>query len=152
MRNRGHEVRLCAPPPSLSPSTVPIRPANTSAARPPPINPGEAVVTGAHELPNRHVIHCLGPRYGIDEPSDELLARCYRRALRLAEEYEIGSIAFPALSTGAFGYPMEEAARIAFETVLGELPKLTTVTLIRFVLFSEHDTDLHARILEETAS
>ena len=117
-----------------------------------PINPGEAVITGAHKLPNRHVIHCLGPRYGIDEPSDELLARCYRRALQLAEDHQIGSIAFPALSTGAFGYPMEPAARIAFDTVLGELPKLTAVKLIRFVLFSEQDRALHARILNETAS
>lgn len=117
-----------------------------------PINPGEAVITNAHKLPNRHVIHCLGPRYGIDKPADELLARCYQRALQLAEEYDIGSIAFPALSTGAFGYPMEDAARIAFDTVLGELSKLTAVKLIRFVLFSEQDTDLHARILQETSS
>jgi O-acetyl-ADP-ribose deacetylase (regulator of RNase III) len=78
-----------------------------------PIEPGEAVVTSGHDLPNSHVIHCLGPVYGRDEPSAELLASCYREALRLAEETGLESVAFPALSTGAFGYPMEEAARVA---------------------------------------
>ena len=62
-----------------------------------PIRPGEAVITGAHRLPNRHVIHCLGPVYGRDEPSAELLASCYRNALRLAEQHGLGSIAFPAI-------------------------------------------------------
>jgi O-acetyl-ADP-ribose deacetylase len=70
-----------------------------------PIRPGQAVITGAHNLPNRYVIHCLGPIYGIDEPADELLAACYRNALQLAEQNKIASIAFPAISTGVFGYP-----------------------------------------------
>lgn len=114
-----------------------------------PIRPGEAVITGAHKLPNRYVIHCLGPVYGIDEPADALLASCYRNALRLAEQNNIRSIAFPALSTGAFGYPMEAAARIAFETMLEEMPKLTSIKHIRFVLFHAKDRELHARILDE---
>ncbi len=71
-----------------------------------PIAPGQAVITGAHNLPNRHVIHCLGPIYGQDEPADVLLAQCYRNALLLAEHEALTSIGFPALSTGAFGYPM----------------------------------------------
>ncbi len=114
-----------------------------------PIKPGQAVITGAHNLPNEHVIHCLGPVYGVDEPSDELLASCYKEALRLAEENEITSIAFPSLSTGAFGYPMEAAAKIAFETVLNEMNNLTKVTKLRFVLFDKKSLDVHKKVLEE---
>src|SRR6056297_2930901 len=80
-----------------------------------PIKPGEAVITGAHNLPNRFVIHCLGPIYGIDEPAEELLTACYRNAFQLAEKHRLTSISFPAISTGAFGYPMEVAARVAFK-------------------------------------
>jgi O-acetyl-ADP-ribose deacetylase len=116
-----------------------------------PIRPGQAVITGAHNLPNRYVIHCLGPVFRVDEPSDALLASCYRNALQLAEQNGIRSIAFPALSTGAFGYPMEPAARIAFTTVLDELPRLSSVKLVRFVLFHDADLRLHERVLEGLA-
>src|SRR5690348_16089894 len=92
-----------------------------------PIRPGQAVITGAHHLPNRRVIHCLGPVYGQDEPADGLLAGCYRNALGLAEQQGLRSIAFPAISTGVFGYPMEAAARVAIETVVAELPALVSV-------------------------
>jgi len=114
-----------------------------------PIRPGQAVLSGGHNLPNRFVIHCLGPVYGRDEPAAELLAACYRNALRLAEEHKIGSLAFPAISTGAFGYPVEEAARIAFQTILQEAPQLKTVRHIRFVLYGEDDLRLHERVLAE---
>ncbi|MFW6027690.1 MAG: macro domain-containing protein [bacterium] len=116
-----------------------------------PIRPGDAVITGAHGLPNRHVIHCLGPVYGRDEPAGELLAACYRNALRLAGENGVTSVAFPAISTGAFGYPVEEAARVAFETILGDLPRLSPVKHIRFVLFGADDLRIHATALEEAA-
>lgn len=99
-----------------------------------PIKPGQAVITGGHRLPNRYIIHCLGPVYGVDEPSDQLLAECYRNALKLAEQYDISSIAFPAISTGAFGYPMEEAAEVALRTILEMAPSLKSVKVIRFVL------------------
>ncbi len=72
-----------------------------------PIKPGEAVITGAHKLPNKYVIHCLGPVYGRDKPEDKLLAACYENALRLADEQQIASLAFPAISAGAFGYWQE---------------------------------------------
>ena len=114
-----------------------------------PIEPGEAVITSGHELPNPHVIHCLGPVYGRDEPSDELLASCYREALQLAEENDLASIAFPALSTGAFGYPMEEAARVALHTVLTHMPGLKSVERIRFVLYDQAALDTHADALDE---
>jgi O-acetyl-ADP-ribose deacetylase (regulator of RNase III) len=114
-----------------------------------PLEPGEAVITGGHDLPNPHVIHVLGPVYGSDEPEDELLARCYREALALAEENGVESLAFPAISTGAFGYPVEEAAEIALQTVSGSAAELQNVRLIRFVLFSEEDAEVYERILSE---
>jgi O-acetyl-ADP-ribose deacetylase (regulator of RNase III) len=87
--------------------------------------------------------------YGVDKPSDVLLASCYRNALKLAEERHIPSIAFPAISTGIFGYPVEEAAHVALTTVLAEAPRLTAVKLIRFVLFSKADLDVCKRLLSE---
>ncbi len=112
-----------------------------------PIAPGEAVITSGHDLPNAHVIHCLGPIYGQDEPAEELLASCYRRALELAEEAELGSVAFPAISTGAFGYPLEEAARVAVDTVMGEADGLELVRLIRFVLYNSSTLEVFAGLI-----
>ena len=112
-----------------------------------PIEPGEAVATGAHDLPNRYVIHTLGPVYGSDEPADELLADCYRNSLALAEEHGLQSLAFPALSTGAFGYPVEEATEVALQTVLENAGELQNVRLIRFVLFSEEDAEVYESVL-----
>lgn len=112
-----------------------------------PIRPGEAVISGAHALPNRHVVHCLGPVYGRDEPSDELLAACYRNALDLAEREGLRSIAFPAISAGAFGYPLHEATRIALSTVLEQSAWLSTLQRIRFVLFDRATLDVYAEVL-----
>lgn len=117
-----------------------------------PIRPGQAVLTGAHHLPNRYVIHCLGPVYGRDEPAEALLANCYANALRLAEQWGIQSMAFPAISTGIFGYPIREAARVALKTVLEEVPRLSSVTHIRFVLFDEESQQRFERILGELSS
>lgn len=114
-----------------------------------PIAPGEAVITGAHNLPNRRVIHCLGPVYGRDEPADRLLAECYRNSLRLADEAGLRSMAFPSISTGAFGYPVKPAARIAFGTILEELPRLASLKKIRIVLFGGEDLRIHETVLEE---
>jgi O-acetyl-ADP-ribose deacetylase (regulator of RNase III) len=107
------------------------------------------VITGGHNLPNRHVIHCLGPVYGQNEPADALLAACYRNALALAEQHGLTSVAFPAISTGVFGYPMEDAARVALGTVIGEIPNLRSVTHIRFVLYGAGDEATYARVLDE---
>jgi len=114
-----------------------------------PIGPGQAAITGGHRLPNRYVIHCLGPVYGQDEPAEELLANCYANALRLAEQRGIHSMAFPAISTGIFGYPITEAARVAMKTVLEEVPQLSSVARIRFVLFDEESQQLFERLLDE---
>jgi O-acetyl-ADP-ribose deacetylase (regulator of RNase III) len=113
------------------------------------IRPGEAVITGGHNLPNRHVIHALGPVYGQDRPEAEILANCYRNSLALAEKNGIDSVAFPAISTGVFGYPVEGAARVALKTVVEEAERLERVRLIRFVLFGEKDFEVHEKILSE---
>ena len=131
----------CAAGPGLAEEAVPLG----------PIGPGEAVITGAHGLPNRYVIHTLGPVYGQDRPEAELLANCYRNALDLAEENGVESIAFPAISTGIFGYPVEEAAEVALRTVRGEAKRLERVRLIRFVLFGERDLEVHERVLSGLA-
>ena len=114
-----------------------------------PIKPGEAVITGGHNLPNRYVIHCLGPVYGHDKPEEKFLAECYRNALRLAEENKVESIAFPSLSTGAFGYPMEDAAEIAFRTIKEVIPELKEVKQIRFVLRGGQAIEIHQQYLEK---
>jgi O-acetyl-ADP-ribose deacetylase (regulator of RNase III) len=116
-----------------------------------PIAPGECVMTGAHGLPNRHVIHCLGPVYGRDEPSDRLLADCYRNALLVADEGGLSSVAFPAISTGAFGYPAEPAAEVAMNAVTAVAPDLKSIDLIRFVLYSDGDREVHERALDQIA-
>lgn len=110
-----------------------------------PIKPGEAVISPAFGLPNKKIIHCLGPVYNIDKPSDELLARCYRNALRLADENKLASVGFPALSTGAFGYPLEEAAEVTADAIHSVLSDLANVMLIRMVLFSDSDLQVFRR-------
>lgn len=113
-----------------------------------PIRPGQAVISSAQNLPNRHVIHCLGPVYGVDEPSDRLLAECYRNALLLADRHELTSIAFSAISTGVFGYPLPDAAAVALKAVADTLADLNSVRLIRFVLFSDQDLSEFDKALE----
>jgi len=114
-----------------------------------PIAPGEAVITGAHNLPNDYVIHCLGPVYGKDKPEDKLLENCYKNALKLSEEKQVQSMAFPAISTGAFGYPIKEATKVAFNTILAEIPKLKHLQKLKFVLFSEADLEIYNAMLDE---
>ncbi|KFZ31045.1 Appr-1-p processing protein [Pseudidiomarina salinarum] len=114
-----------------------------------PIEPGDAVITEAYDLPNDYVIHCLGPVYDDDEPSDSLLASCYREALKLADEKGIGKIAFPSISTGTFGYPVEAAARVAMHTIKRTRSELDNVVLIRFVLHTESDQRIYDDIRKE---
>jgi O-acetyl-ADP-ribose deacetylase (regulator of RNase III) len=117
-----------------------------------PIKPGEAVITGGHNLPNKHVIHCLGPVYGVDTPEEKFLADCYRNALLLADKNSIDSIAFPAISTGAFGYPVDKAAGVAFRTIRDTLPELKHVKTIRFVLYGSSDLAVHEASLSQLSS
>ncbi len=114
-----------------------------------PIRTGECVITGGHQLPNRYVIHCLGPVYGQDKPEPKLLAECYQNALRLAEENAVDSIAFPAISAGIFGYPLQDAAQVALKTIMQTAPILKSVKRIRFVLFDQHAYKSFKRVLED---
>lgn len=125
-------------------------PALTDECRPhAPLRPGQAVLTSGQQLANPHVIHCLGPVYGADEPAGDLLADCYRNALALADSHGLTSVAFPAISTGAFGYPREPAARIAVGTVAAEAARLASVQLVRFVLRGNAALHAHQRALAE---
>lgn len=109
-----------------------------SASRPlGPIEPGQAVITPAFGLPNDWVVHCVGPVYSVNKPVAEQLASCYRRAMTLADEAHAASIAFPAISAGVYGYPMDEASTIAANTVVGMAASMRTVNRVRFVLFSD---------------
>ncbi len=114
-----------------------------------PIKPGEAVITKGYNLPNKYVIHTLGPVYGKDKPEDKILSDCYKNSLKIAEEYKIDSIAFPAISTGYFGYPVEEAAKVAFKTIIEMIPELKYVKRIRFVLYTEEDFKIHEKVLSQ---
>jgi O-acetyl-ADP-ribose deacetylase len=113
-----------------------------------PIKPGQAVITRGYDLPNPYVIHCLGPMYGLDEPSDSLLSDCYRNALRLAEQRGLASIAFPAIATGVFGYPVVEAAEVALSTVASIAESLKSLAIVRFVLYDEESLWAHEKALD----
>jgi O-acetyl-ADP-ribose deacetylase len=104
-----------------------------------PIKPGDAVITNAYNLPNKYVIHVLGPVYERDIPHDKILAKCYINALNLCETQKIDSVAFPAISTGVFGYPIEEAAPVAIRAVYDKMPSLKSIKKIRMVVFSQRD-------------
>ncbi|MGQ9678770.1 MAG: macro domain-containing protein [bacterium] len=117
-----------------------------------PIKPGEAVITSGHNLPNRYVIHCLGPVYGVDKPEAGLLAKCYENALRLAERYEIESIAFPSISTGYFGYPVAEAAEVALRAVFRTAFELKKVKVVRFVIYSANDLAVYEQALAQLSN
>lgn len=98
---------------------------------------GEAKITGGYDLPARHVIHAVGPVWrGGDHREAELLAGCYRNSIRLAEQHGLKSIAFPAISCGIFGYPVEQAAEIAIETTLRELDRCASLEEVIFACFS----------------
>lgn len=109
---------------------------------------GEARLTKGYNLPARYVIHTVGPVWrGGREHEPELLRSCYVNTLRIAQDQTIGAIAFPSISTGAYGYPIEAAARIAVETVRAVVAAPTSVQLVRFVCFSEHDWTVYLELL-----
>ena len=97
---------------------------------------GDAKATGAGELPARYVIHTVGPVWrGGDHDEDGLLASCHRRSLRVAAELECRTVAFPAISTGVYGFPVARAARIAIGTAAEELDARPAIEQVTFVLF-----------------
>jgi len=101
---------------------------------------GDAKATIAGHLPARHVIHTVGPVWrGGDQNEAELLASCHRRALEVADELGCRTVAFPAISTGVYGYPVDRAAKVALETTRDELGRRPEIEEVRFVLYSgEH--------------
>jgi O-acetyl-ADP-ribose deacetylase (regulator of RNase III) len=111
---------------------------------------GSAKITQGYRLPARHVIHAVGPvwRGGADE--DELLASCYRTALKLAREHGLASIAFPAISTGIYGFPAARAARIAVGAVVSELSAdAHGMRRVTFCCFSDASAQCHAEAFSE---
>jgi O-acetyl-ADP-ribose deacetylase len=99
---------------------------------------GEAVITTAGNLPARYVIHTVGPVWnGGNRGEADLLAACYRNSLHLAEEYECTSIAFPGISTGIYGYPKAEAAKIAIDTITEQLAGIHNIKKVIMVCFDE---------------
>src|SRR5215469_18682539 len=97
---------------------------------------GQAVSTSGAKLTAKYVIHTVGPVwYGGKSNEPETLASCYRESLRLAHELKLASISFPSISTGAFGYPVHDAAKVALRAVVEHLRQPTSIKLVRFVLF-----------------
>ena len=107
---------------------------------------GEARITAGYNLPSGHVIHTVGPVYSGRPQDARLLTACYRNSLLLAVDNNLHTIAFPAISCGVYGYPIEEACKIAIRTCIDFLQEHDALDLVVFVLFSES----YRRIYEET--
>ena len=104
---------------------------------------GEAVITTGGRLPARHVIHTVGPVYGHNSGRDaELLAACYENSIALAAREGLSTLAFPAISTGVYGYPKEVAARVARAAIDRALAKYASIVEVRLVFFSEGDAEI----------
>ena len=110
---------------------------------------GEARITGGHRLRARWVIHTVGPVWrGGRSGEEELLAGCYRSCIELAAAHSIRSIAFPSISTGAYGFPMDRAAPLAIGAVRAALAENAGLELVRFVCYGREAYDLYRRLLE----
>jgi len=112
---------------------------------------GDARITRAYRLPARYVIHAVGPVWrGGDRGEAESLASCYRRSLELAAAHEVLSLAIPGISTGIYGYPITEAARIAVNTVRTALPAAAPLREVLFCCFSAADLAVYEALLADT--
>jgi len=109
---------------------------------------GKAVITGAGNLKAKYVIHAVGPIYqGGTKGEEKLLRGAYEESLKIATKKGLKSISFPAISAGAYGYPLDEAARVALQTVIEYLKSTEGLELVRFVLFDERTLDAFRRQL-----
>ena len=109
---------------------------------------GDAKITKAYRLPARHVIHAVGPVWnGGHRGEDELLASCYSRAIELCRANNLGSIAFPAISTGVYRFPADRAADIAVKTTADALPSVPSLTRVIFCCFSQDSARLHEQAM-----
>lgn len=111
---------------------------------------GDAKITSGYNLPAKYVIHTVGPIwYGGNSNEDKLLASCYRRSLQVALENKVESIAFPSISTGAYGFPFERAANIAVKEVVDFINKNTVLKKVIFVCFLHKDYDYYNMLVKE---
>lgn len=111
---------------------------------------GEARITTGGNLKARYVIHTVGPVYHDGKRhEEELLANAYKNSLILASQHKLKSVAFPSISTGAYGYPMNEAATIALKTVINYVKTHTDIRLVRFVLFGSKAYQAYEKALQE---
>ena len=111
---------------------------------------GQAKITRGYNLPAQWVIHTVGPVWQSgDHHEDQLLAQCYRSCFALAEEYAIKTIAFPSISAGAYGFPLEQAARIAISEVKEFLERNSTLEKVLLVCFSERAYQCYVNIVKE---
>jgi O-acetyl-ADP-ribose deacetylase len=109
---------------------------------------GDAKLTKGYKLPAKFVIHTVGPVWhGGKKGEPELLASCYRNSLTIAEEHGFQSIAFPSISTGVYGYPIELAAQVAVETVREMTKKKSKINEVRFCCFSQNDLEVYDSLL-----
>jgi len=107
---------------------------------------GEAVITTAGNLPARFVIHTVGPVYGMNRGMDaELLAACYKNSLQLAVENSLTTVAFPAIATGIYGYPKDEAARVSSKAIKEFLEQNGQISEVRLVFFDETDAKIFTK-------
>jgi O-acetyl-ADP-ribose deacetylase (regulator of RNase III) len=114
---------------------------------------GDAKITSGYNLKAKHVIHTVGPIYhSAGRKAPELLAGCYRRSLEIASAHNLKSISFPSISTGAYGYPLAEAAPIALKTVITYLKNHPDIQAVRFVLFGTEAYTAYEKALEEILS
>jgi O-acetyl-ADP-ribose deacetylase (regulator of RNase III) len=115
-------------------------------------NTGDAKITQGYKLKARHVIHTVGPVYRANDPDvPRKLASAYRRSLEVAHEHKLQSVAFPAISTGVYGYPLAEATEIAINTVCDFCAAHTLPTLVRFVSFDVNAASVYEQTLVSTA-
>jgi len=109
---------------------------------------GEAKITRAYDLPNEYVIHTVGPVYRGSKDDPLLLRSCYINSLKLADTKGIASIAFPALSTGIFGYPIDAAAQVCIKAIKSYLYQDTQIEIVRMVLYNKASYEAHLRALK----
>jgi O-acetyl-ADP-ribose deacetylase (regulator of RNase III) len=109
---------------------------------------GETKITNGYQLPASYIIHAVGPVWsGGNHGEAELLASCYRNSLKLAAEHRCRTIAFPCISTGIYGYPVEEAAAIATATVKAELENESSIDEVIFCCYSDNDLSVYKKVL-----
>lgn len=110
---------------------------------------GSAVMTSGGNLKAKYVIHAVGPIYSGSPKDAELLSSAYRTSLELCTKHNISSIAFPSISTGVYGYPVEEASRVALKTVMDYLKEHSEIKTVRFVLFDTTTYTTYVEVLKE---